>query len=89
MFISELTVVTEKEVCRLKISGGQLLLSPGPEHFGNFVNIREYPAVYSRLAVILGRGVCFLLFWFCFFFSGGKLSWQMSPDSLLGAGNIY
>lgn len=37
--LSESRVVAEKEVCRLEISGGQLLLSCGPEHFSNLVYI--------------------------------------------------
>lgn len=44
--VSELTVLwIEKEVCRLEISGGQLLFSCGPEHFSNLVNTSKYPAV--------------------------------------------
>lgn len=46
------SVVVEKEVCRLEISGGQLLFSCGPEHFSNLVNISENPVVYSRLALV-------------------------------------
>lgn len=38
--VSELTVLlSKKEVCRLEISGGQLLFSSGPEHFSNLVNV--------------------------------------------------
>lgn len=32
------SVVVEKEVCRLEISGDQLLLGCVPGHFGNLVN---------------------------------------------------
>lgn len=38
------SVVVEKEVCRLEITGDQLLFSCGPEHYSNLVNVSEYPA---------------------------------------------
>lgn len=38
------SVVAEKEVCRLEITGDQLLFSCGPKHLRNLVNISKYPA---------------------------------------------